>query len=258
MKKTHLVAVLLAATFMVSSVPVQAAQEGRVKKSATAAKKQFRTSIDRFKRCMRGRCTRWEAAKVARDVGIAAAAVIAAMYVTGGALKKVGGPMVPELYFVGEALQAPVTLARVAISGAERPGGGTVDLLKFVRSKYLNKKAMYRDSPGYVADVFLDRQEISLKLEMENGKSIVVPLRELGSTVRIFKEEYKKPEPKAEMQNFLHKIVLYEGSLGKVVSQYELPDDPNTYLQISIKGKPGQYVIMPLNEAREKLIILEG
>ncbi len=79
--KKALIAVLLAATFMIGSVPVQVAQEGRFKKSVTAAKKQFRASIDRFKRCMRGKCTRREAAKVARDVGIAAAAVIAAVYV---------------------------------------------------------------------------------------------------------------------------------------------------------------------------------
>ncbi|TET34285.1 hypothetical protein E3J61_03085 [Candidatus Dependentiae bacterium] len=177
MKKTHLVAVLLAATFMVSSVPVQAAQEGRVKKTATAAKKQFRTSIDRFKRCMRGKCTRWEAAKVARDVGITAVAVIAAMYVTGGVLKKAGGPVVPELYSAGEALQAPVggivgvlkkpvRARRKARMDRQLGEAKKTFLGKQVRSIDLTEQ----DEQYKVTDIFLDFDGDKIRVELTRGR----------------------------------------------------------------------------------------
>ncbi len=204
MKKTHLVAVLLAATFMIGSVPVQAAQEGRVKKSATAAKKQFRASIDRFKRCMRGKCTRWEALKVARDVGIAAAAVIAAMYVTGGALKKVGGPIVPELYFVGEALQAPVELALMAVrregwKPEEVPTEEVPTLneqLRDAKKEYLNKNVLDMHNPEEIKEykvvsVYPVEDQINLQLGTEErpGQYTIIPLGEAQGRLRIIRKE---------------------------------------------------------------------
>ncbi len=97
MKKTHLIIAVLAAAIMVSSVPLHA-REGRiskarriVKEKVSAAKekatKQLDESLDRFKRCIKLQCTRWEALKAARDVTIAAAAVIATMYGAGTVLQ---------------------------------------------------------------------------------------------------------------------------------------------------------------------------
>ncbi len=73
MKKTRLTAALLAATIMVSYAPVQAEEP---RERLRAVKKQLDESLDRFKCCMRGKCTREEKIKVARDVGIAALAVV--------------------------------------------------------------------------------------------------------------------------------------------------------------------------------------
>ncbi len=97
MKKSHLIITVLATAIMVGSVPLHA-REGRisrarriVKEKVSAAKekatKQLDESLDRFKRCIKLQCTRWEALKAARDVTIAAAAVIAAMYGTGTVLQ---------------------------------------------------------------------------------------------------------------------------------------------------------------------------
>lgn len=52
------------------------------------AVKQFNTSLDRFKQCLHANCTKMEAVKAARDLAIAATAVITAMYVIGGGMKK--------------------------------------------------------------------------------------------------------------------------------------------------------------------------
>ncbi len=74
MKNSRLIAVFLAATLMISCAPVQAVEQ---KSRLSKVKKQLNESLDRFKRCIRGKCTRKEKIKVARDVGIAAAAVLA-------------------------------------------------------------------------------------------------------------------------------------------------------------------------------------
>ncbi len=91
MKKSRLIAAL-AVTIMVSSVPLHALQKERISKAVRTAKekatKQFDESIERLKRCIKLQCTKWEAAKAGRDVGIAIAAVIAAMYGAGTALQK--------------------------------------------------------------------------------------------------------------------------------------------------------------------------
>lgn len=73
--KKHFMAVILAATFTLSAVPAQApeAPKGRLK----SIKKQLDESLDRFKRCMRGKCTGKEKLKVARDVTIAAITLLA-------------------------------------------------------------------------------------------------------------------------------------------------------------------------------------
>ncbi len=71
--KKNLITVLLAATIMVSYAPIQAEEP---KARLRVVKKTLDDSLDRFKRCMRGKCTRKEKIKVARDVGIAALAVV--------------------------------------------------------------------------------------------------------------------------------------------------------------------------------------
>ncbi len=73
MKKTRLIAALLVATITAGSVSVQAeAPKGRLR----VVKKQLDEGLDRFKRCMRGKCTREEKFKVVRDVSVAALAVV--------------------------------------------------------------------------------------------------------------------------------------------------------------------------------------
>ena len=85
MKKTRLIAALLAASFIIGCTPVQAeGPRGRLRK----VKKQLDESLNRFKRCMRGKCTRKEKIKVARDVGIAAAGAVLAIATAAHFVKK--------------------------------------------------------------------------------------------------------------------------------------------------------------------------
>ena len=122
MKNSRLIAALLAATLMISCVPVQAEeQKGRL----SAVKKQLDESWNRFKRCLKGKCTRSENLKATRDVIIAASAVIAAIYVGGAGLRRLGvytkikGMEVDKeglieigegIERVGRGMQAPVTV----------------------------------------------------------------------------------------------------------------------------------------------------
>ena len=92
MKKSRLIAALLAVTIMVSSVPLHAVQKERISKAVGTAKekatKQLDESVKRFKRCIKLQCTKGEALKATRDVSIAISAAIAAMYGIGTALKE--------------------------------------------------------------------------------------------------------------------------------------------------------------------------
>lgn len=126
MKKTHLITAALATAIMVSSVPLHA-REGRISRATRIAKekvsaakekaiKQLDESLDRFKRCIKLQCTRGEALKAGRDVTIAIATLIAAMYGTGTVLqipkkKYLEQSERPELektlYGVGAALRYP-------------------------------------------------------------------------------------------------------------------------------------------------------
>jgi len=85
MKKTRLIAALLAVSFMIGSMSVHAQEEGRLSR----AKKTFNESLKRFRKCMRReQCTNEEWRKVARDLGIAAL-VVAAIVTTGAVARKV-------------------------------------------------------------------------------------------------------------------------------------------------------------------------
>ncbi len=48
----------------------------------------FSASVDRLKRCVTGKCTRYEALQAARDVGIAAIATVAGLYAVGAVAGK--------------------------------------------------------------------------------------------------------------------------------------------------------------------------
>ncbi len=134
MKKAYLIAAL-AITIMVSSVPLHALQKKRISKAIRTAKeksmKQLDESVQRLKRCIKLQCTRWEALKAARDVTIAAAAVIAAMYGAGTALREGatearGYDLLPPqvtrpAFRTGKALQYPVTRAREALRRETQP-----------------------------------------------------------------------------------------------------------------------------------------
>lgn len=119
MKKNNLILAALAATSMVGSAPLKA---DTLKEKAT---QRFNTSINRFRKCIRGKCTKMEALKLSRDVAITAAAVIAAMYGIGEGLKR-GSEQVREglgllgpgqtrpIHKAGEWLQKPVTVPQKA------------------------------------------------------------------------------------------------------------------------------------------------
>ncbi len=72
MKKNRFTSALLALTLITTSASMYGAEEISFKEKA---KKQFSASIDRFKRCMKGKCNRWELAKAGRDLIIAITAV---------------------------------------------------------------------------------------------------------------------------------------------------------------------------------------
>ncbi len=48
-----------------------------------AKESAFKKSLERFNRCRKGKCTRWEALKVGRDLAIAAVALMVGLYVYG-------------------------------------------------------------------------------------------------------------------------------------------------------------------------------
>ncbi len=99
MKKNRITSALLALALIITAAPIHAAEEISFEEKSTLsvvaqeepaqqklsfkekAKKQFNESLNRFRRCMKGKCDRWEEIKTARDLGIAAVTVIAGLYV---------------------------------------------------------------------------------------------------------------------------------------------------------------------------------
>ena len=80
MKNTRLIAAALAAVCLMNPITTMAQEpkKGIVRRSLIKAKKSLDDSLDRFKRCIGGKkCTREEKLKVARDVTVAALAVLA-------------------------------------------------------------------------------------------------------------------------------------------------------------------------------------
>ncbi|TET36459.1 hypothetical protein E3J61_00675 [Candidatus Dependentiae bacterium] len=131
MKKTHLIIAALAAITM---VPVHAET---LKEKAV---QRFNTSIDRFRTCIRGKCTGREALKLSRNVAITAAAVIAVMYGIGAGLKRgaIKGSISREragtAYRAGLQLQRPgvpfVRAGTKAAEAAEEAAGAAADWLE--------------------------------------------------------------------------------------------------------------------------------
>ena len=70
MKKNRITSALLALALISAAAPMQAAQDPTAKKRSL--EERFNKSLARFRRCMKGNCTRMEMVKAARDVGIAA------------------------------------------------------------------------------------------------------------------------------------------------------------------------------------------
>ncbi len=194
MKKTYLIAAL-AITIMASSVPLNAMQKERISKAISTAKekslKQLDESVQRFKRCIKLQCTKWEAAKAGRDVSIAIAAAIAAMYGAGTLLQKgaefaekrripsrEGSYFAPRratkvpyyAYKAGEALRAPVDKP---ISAVKR-----IPFELFKRRWPKGSKIKYNTSPDarnaetYIIDshMFGKNFMISIQKEGEEGE----------------------------------------------------------------------------------------
>lgn len=89
MKKMSLTAALLAG-LMINGAALQAS-EMMEEIEVTEESPQmgyFSASVDRLKRCVTGKCTRYEALQAARDVGIAALATVAGLYAVGALAEK--------------------------------------------------------------------------------------------------------------------------------------------------------------------------
>ncbi len=129
MKNSRLIAALLAATFMVSVVPVYAQKEGRVSR----AKKQFNESIDRFNRCIQGKCTKREALKVARDIGATAIAVAV---------------VVGTAYGVRTRFKKQEQALKEQEGREEQKERGREQELADARTKFLNKKVTLQNEEG--------------------------------------------------------------------------------------------------------------
>jgi len=87
MKKSRFITILLSvifSTFLVSAEE-PTTYAGIAKKKAMH---EFNESLARLKRCFRGNCTKGDALRAVRDLGIAATLVIVGLYGVGGALKK--------------------------------------------------------------------------------------------------------------------------------------------------------------------------
>ena len=158
MKKTRLIAALLAASFIIGCTPVQAeGPRGRLRK----VKKQLDESLNRFKRCMRGKCTRKEKIKVARDVGIAAAAavlaVVGATVYAGKRIKNAAEAISSRPRAAEEvqpqALEFPAPKAVPTEEGGAEVGPPPADVER-TKKLFLHKKILYNDLPYNVVGVY--------------------------------------------------------------------------------------------------------
>ena len=110
MKKNHITSVLLALSLIACVAPMQAAQEKTKEQKISfkeKAKKQFYESLDRFKRCMKGECTKWELAKAGRDLTIAITTLIAGLYVAAKAISPDYTPKTGEQYEIQSEHKRP-------------------------------------------------------------------------------------------------------------------------------------------------------
>ncbi len=73
MKKNFVTSALLALALITAAAPLQA-QDPTAKKRSL--EERFNKSLARFRRCIRGNCTRMEMVKAARDLGFAATVFI--------------------------------------------------------------------------------------------------------------------------------------------------------------------------------------
>lgn len=89
--KKIIVTIALSAAFVFGSFAAVSHGSSRVATIGKKAKAQWNESLGRFRRCLKGRCTRKEAFKAARDLGIAAVVTAATIYVL-----KTGFGLVPR------------------------------------------------------------------------------------------------------------------------------------------------------------------
>ena len=118
MKKSRFTSALLVLALITTAAPIAAQEKTKEQKISfkEKIKKQFNESLDRFKLCMKGECSRWEAMKAARDLGITAVALIAAVYVAAKAISPDYTPKVGEQYkFQSSFLASPrkITIQKV-------------------------------------------------------------------------------------------------------------------------------------------------
>ena len=79
--KKIIVTIALSVAFVFGSFAAVPRGPSRVATIGKKAKAQWNESLGRFKRCLKGKCTRKEALQAARDLGIAAVVTAATVYV---------------------------------------------------------------------------------------------------------------------------------------------------------------------------------
>lgn len=142
--------------------------------------KQFNTSLDRFKRCMHGKCTKGEALKAARDLGIAGMIAITASYGLGTALElgtetishRIGKPAPTSVYATARYMKTPGEVATQPFSMASQK-------ISRMRTGFnVRDRVQYKNMVGIVKDVNLLRNEVTISL-FGTKKPVIVPAKDV-------------------------------------------------------------------------------
>ncbi len=88
-KRSNFASCALMAIIMISSATCRGSEREKVQAGVKEkVVQQFEESLNRLKRCFKGQCTKVEALKAARDLGVTAVGVITVLYITGSAFQQ--------------------------------------------------------------------------------------------------------------------------------------------------------------------------
>ncbi len=174
MKKFVSLSLMLSLGLAIISPALNAAQSP----AATAKQKamaRFNTSLNRFKKCYQNpkSCSRMDALKIARDLGIAAVALVTAAYVTGGALK-LGVVTIPVEYQATKPVRSALKATYHAGEALQKPAGAVINPLKIQsliasgKIPKIGSKLPGRRQTSPVKKYFIHDGEIFAVLEDDN------------------------------------------------------------------------------------------